>query len=76
MDYDPKAFLLFALNHFGIIVTHHDEKMVYLERDYLVEIENPQLFKLLHHNQVIAPFDDVEQLCDFIKKDMALNGES
>lgn len=72
-DYDPKAFLLFALNHFGLKVRQEDGKMIYLEKDYTIEIEGNNLFKLLQGGQVIAPFADVEELCDFIKKDLELS---
>lgn len=72
-DYDPKEFLLFGLQHFGIRVEKHEGKMVYLERGYQVEIEGKQLFKLLQDGQVIAPFGGVEALCSFVKQDMALN---
>ena len=75
-DYDPKAFLLFALNHFKIKVTSEEDKTVYIEKDYAVEIEGEKLFKLLHQNQVVAPFNDVEALCNFIKQDIALNEEN
>jgi len=75
-DYDPKEFLLFGLNHFNISVTSHDGKMVYLEKKYTIEIEGKKLFKLLQNNQVIAPFSDVEELCNFIKTDMELNEEN
>ena len=75
-DYNPKDFLLFGLQHFKIKVNSHDGKMVYLEKGYTIEIEGQRLFKLLHHNQVVAPFTDVEELCEFIKMDMQLNEES
>lgn len=75
-DYDPKEFLLFGLNHFDITVNSHEGKMVYLEKEYTIEIEGKKLFKLLQNNQVIAPFSGVEELCKFIKKDMELNEES
>lgn len=72
-DYDPKEFLLFALNHFEIKVTSHEGKMVYIEMEYTIEIEGKKLFKLMQGGQVIAPFSDVEELCNFIKKDMQLH---
>jgi len=75
-NYDPKEFLLFALNHFNIKVESHKDKMVFIEKEYAVEVEGKQLFKLLQNNQVIAPFSDVEQLCNFIKTDIALNEKS
>ena len=75
-NYDPKEFLLFGLNHFNIGVDSHEGKMVYLEKDYTIEIEGKKLFKLLQNNQVIAPFSGVEELCEFIKKDIQLNEEN
>ncbi len=75
-DYDPKEFLLFALNHFGIQVNSTTGKMVYLTKAYTIEIENKQLFKLIHDGQVVAPFDNVEELCLFIKRDQELNEEN
>lgn len=75
-NYDPKEFLLFALNHFDIEVISHDGNIIHTKMDYTIEIEGKQLFKLLHAGRVIAPFDDVEELCNFIKMDMQLNEKS
>ncbi len=75
-DYDPKEFLLFALNHFDLSVVKSDEKMIHIEQDYAIEIEGKNLFKLLQGGQVIAPFANAEELCNFIKKDIELNEES
>lgn len=75
-DYDPKDFLLFALNHFEIKVIKHEGKMVFIDKDYAVEIEGQKLFKLLQGGQVIAPFSNVEELCNFIKMDIQLNEEN
>ncbi len=75
-NFNPKDFLLFALNHFGIKVTSSQEKIILLERGYAIEVEGQQLFKLLQDGQVIAPFADVEELCNFIKMDIQLNEEN
>ena len=75
-EYNPKDFLLFALNHFNIAVISHGGEMIYLERSYVIEIEGQQLFKLLQGGQVVAPFTNVEELCNFIKMDMKLNEEN
>ena len=75
-DYDPKEFLLFALNHFNLAVEKQEGKMIYLEKDYSIEIEGKKLFKLKQGGQVIAPFADVEEMCNFIKKDIELNEKS
>ena len=73
---DPKAVLLFSLDHFNIDVRSQNGKMVFLEKGYIIEVEGERLYKLLQDNQVIAPFDDVEELCNFIKMDMQLNEEN
>ncbi|PHN03830.1 hypothetical protein [Flavilitoribacter nigricans] len=72
-DYDPKAFLLFGLQHFGLPVNTHEGNMVYLAGGYQIEIEGKSLFKLMQNGQVIGPFGGVEALCSFLKQDMALN---
>ncbi len=72
-DFDPKESLLRTLDNFNIKVTSHKEKMVFVDMGYAIEIEGKGLFRLSHENQVIAPFDDLEELCNFIKMDMQLN---
>ena len=69
MDYDPKEFLLFALAHFGIEAISQEGNLVMLEKGYAIEIEGKELFKLLQDGLVIAPFTDVEEICQFIKMD-------
>ena len=71
-----REILFHSLQDFGIQIISHEQKMVYLEKDYTIEIEATNLFKLLHNNQVIAPFNDIEELCNFIKMDMLLNEEN
>lgn len=73
---NPKEFLLSTLRHFDITVTSHEEKMVYLDKAYTIEIEQANLFKLTQGGQVIAPFADAEELCKFVKMDMQLNEEN
>lgn len=71
--YDPKAFLLFALQHFDLPVRQQTEKVIHLKGGYAIEIEGPKLFKLLQDDQVVAPFDDVEEMCRFIRTDQQLS---
>ncbi|MEM6764698.1 MAG: hypothetical protein AAF824_08625 [Bacteroidota bacterium] len=74
MDHiDPKAFLLFGLTHYQIGIEKEEGTHIYVENDYLIEIEGPSLFKLMHKEQVVGPFASVEALCDFLQKDIALN---
>lgn len=69
--FDPKEYLLFGLKHFEIDIEKQAGKYVHLPKDYVIEIEGPNLYKLMQDGAVIAPFDDVEELCLFIKQDMA-----
>lgn len=73
-DYDPKEFLLFALRHFDLELTSQNGNMFFLAGDYAIELEGRQLFKLLQGGQVVAPFSDVAELCNFIKMDRQING--
>ena len=72
-DFDPKEFLLFGLNHFGIEIEEVKDKYISTKHNYLIEIEGPSLFKLMHENKVVAPFGEVEALCNFIRQDIQLN---
>ena len=67
-DFDPKEFLIFALNHFGLTIHSQNGNTIELAHHYSIEIEGKNLYKLSQNNEVIAPFDDVEELCNFIKK--------
>lgn len=69
-DYDPKEFMLFALKHFKLKVLSHKDNLIFLDQSYQIEVEGKQLFKLSQGGQVIAPFHDVEELCNFIQMDM------
>ncbi|MEN0048774.1 MAG: hypothetical protein AAF806_17055 [Bacteroidota bacterium] len=74
MKYDEsKKMLLSKLEDFDIQVNAHQGKMMYLAEDYLIEIEKENLYKLSKDGYIIAPFSDMEELCQFIKMDMQLN---
>lgn len=72
-EIDPKAFLFFGLKHYGIEIDKIDGEYLHLKYNYLIEIEGPFLFKLMHEGQVIAPFSRVEDLCEFLRQDIQLN---
>lgn len=69
MEYDVKAFLRFALDHFDLKILSEQGDLFELEYGYTIEVEGQQLFKLLHQGEVVAPFAGVEELCAFIKMD-------
>ncbi len=68
----PKSLLL-ALNNYNIKIIDIDKNMINLEHNYSVKIEGSTLFKLCQDGYVISPFSDIEEMCDFIKKDMLLS---
>lgn len=57
-------------------VISDERKLIKLEKEYSIEIENASLFKLVHEGFVVAPFNDLNEMCNFIKMDMALNEEN
>ena len=73
-EIDYREFLRFALQHFHIEVLSETEKFIDLEKEYRIEWENDHLYKLLYKGQVVAPFNDIEELCYFLQQDMKLNG--
>ncbi|MEL6637578.1 MAG: hypothetical protein AAFW73_11275 [Bacteroidota bacterium] len=68
-EFEPRAFLRFALSHFGLPLLREEGPYFYLDRGYCIELEGPQLYKLSQNDQVIAPFADLEEMCIFIQKD-------
>ena len=73
MQASGKPFLLFGLQHYQIDLVADRGKYLDLAYGYQIEIEGPNLFKLIYQNQVVAPFADVEELCEFLKQDIQLN---
>lgn len=65
-----------ALQATGLSIVEQKGKCLMLDKSYTIEVEQEQLFKLLHDNQVVAPFDDIKELCEFIVLDRQLNEES
>ena len=77
MNFSSSIELLFkALANRKLSIIKKEGKKITLEDHYVIEIENDQLFKLLHEGQVVAPFDDIDELCQFIQMDRQLNAKS
>lgn len=62
-----KELLLRALQDSGIAVLRQEENKVFVENDYCVEVEGKNLFKLSQEGYIIAPYDDLNELCQMIK---------
>jgi hypothetical protein len=66
-QYDPKELLLLVLKGMEVVILKENGKFVAVENGYTIEVEGKGLYKLLHKNQVVAPFADVVEMCGFIK---------
>lgn len=66
-QYTPKELLLLVLAGMDIVVLSEAGNLVHLANEYLVEVEGASLYKLIHKGQVVAPFNDVIEMCNFIK---------
>jgi hypothetical protein len=64
---NQKEQLLHKLAQYGILILDDRGKYVELENDYEVEIEANGIFKLRSEGLVIAPFADLDEMCQFIK---------
>ncbi|HAI76657.1 MAG TPA: hypothetical protein DCM08_10460 [Microscillaceae bacterium] len=69
--YDPKELLLFVLKHYEIEIQHVGENTVEVEGDFTIEVEGVLLYKLLWKGLVIAPFNDLDQLCANISMELS-----
>ncbi|TAD85158.1 MAG: hypothetical protein EAY75_11815 [Bacteroidetes bacterium] len=62
----PLEELLDCLSFFNLPVVKVQGNVVQTTKGYAIEVEANGLYKLLQHNEVIAPFDDVNELSHFI----------
>ncbi|MDO8995690.1 hypothetical protein [Sediminibacterium sp.] len=63
---NSKDFLLGALKYYNIEIIKNEDNHITIFKDYVIEIETNGLFKLKCDGQVIAPFDDIDELCRFV----------
>ena len=59
--------LMTMMEVFGLPVLDQQENQIETQSGYIIELEGPGLYRLIHLGDVIAPFDDLEELCLFIK---------
>jgi len=58
--------LLDALQYYNIPVLQVSSNMVMVIKNYSIEVEANGIYKLYDNGSVIAPFDDIDDLCRFI----------
>jgi hypothetical protein len=63
-----KELLLQALHAYGISVIREDGNKVFTESEHCVEVEGPHLFKLSQDDYIVAPYDNIDELCQMIKR--------
>lgn len=68
IPYDEVEFVLYALDQMKIAVLHHEGKYISLANGFIVEVEHRDLYRLSAKGFVISPFDDIGELCTFIKR--------
>jgi hypothetical protein len=61
-----KAILEGALNYYNIEIKSIVQNHFFIYKGYEIEVEKNGLFKLISDGQVIAPFDNVDELCRFV----------
>ena len=63
----PREWLLLALSDFGIAVVADKGNTLEVEKEYSIEIEQNGVFRLTWRGKVVAPFQDLAELCHFIQ---------
>jgi hypothetical protein len=55
-----------ALQYYEIPVLEMKDNLIKVIKEYSIEVENNGLYKLYADGDVVAPFDDLDELCRFI----------
>ena len=63
----PRDWLMLALSDFKIKIIADRDHILDLEKDYTVEIEQNGIYKLYWKGKVVAPFQDLAEMCHFIQ---------
>lgn len=59
--------LLKVMDSFDLPVLDHKGKVVVTISGFEIEVEGYRLYKLIHQGEIVSPFDDLKELCEFIK---------
>ena len=58
--------ILQTLRAYGIEILSVNGNQIKLGHNYEVEVESNGMFKLIDDGYIVAPFDDPDELCQFI----------
>jgi len=62
----PQEILLAALKFYQIDIVSVKDNHVKVQNKFEIEVEDNGLYKLFDDGYVVAPFDDIDELCRFI----------
>ncbi len=71
MGYDEADFVAYALNEMQIPVLKREGKYFDMEKNFRIEVEGRDLYRLSCEGWVISPFDDIGHLCSFLKANLS-----
>lgn len=63
----PREWLLLALSDFNIAVLADHGDVLEVGKEYSIELEANGVFKLRWKGRVVAPFQDLAEMCHFIQ---------
>lgn len=63
---EAKHYLLEALEFYNIGIEDSSSFHIILERGFEIEVEKNGLYRLLSDGMVVAPFNDLNEICRFI----------
>jgi len=66
MTEEAQEILLKALQFYEIEILSINGSHVKVKNNYEIEVESNGLYKLLDDGYIVAPFDDLNELCRFI----------
>lgn len=66
--YDEADFVVYALDQMKIAVQERNGNYIRLVNGFLIEVETKNLYRLSIDGFVVSPFDDIGELCSFIKR--------
>lgn len=60
-----------ALEVYEIKILNEKNNLIFLQSDFVIDVENNGIYKLSQDDYVIAPFSDLNELCRFVKQELS-----
>ena len=62
----PQETLIAALQFYEIEIVEVNDNHIKVQHNFEIEVEANGIYKLLDNGYIVAPFDDINELCWFI----------